>query len=114
MSKESEKVEVQQVITMNAPLHYKGRDGINYTLYQSGIDRSTGTPISTYTVANDPGLEVKYAGAIIMCIGIILMFYMGGYFRSRPRKGPPGSKQLKVSDDEDENVPHAGVLALNN
>lgn len=70
-------------ITMNEPLRYRGEDGVEYTLYQSGIDWSTGKPISTYTVANDPGLTTKYAGAIILCVGIFLMFYMGGYFNKR-------------------------------
>lgn len=72
-------------ITMNEPLRYEGTDGIEYTLYQSGIDWSTGTPISTYTVGYDPGLWIKYLGAIVLCTGIFLMFYMGGYFKGGSR-----------------------------
>lgn len=81
-------VEKPVEITMNAPLRYTGKDGVAYTLYQSGIDWSTGQPISTYTVGNDPGLMVKYAGAITLCVGIVLMFYMGGYFKKRPAPTP--------------------------
>lgn len=76
-------------ITMNAPLHYAGKDGISYTFYQSGIDHSTGRPISTYTVARDPGRNVIYVGAMFLCGGIFLMFYMGGYFRKRPSTAVP-------------------------
>ncbi len=42
-------------IKMNHPLFYKGEDGREYTLYQSGINRVEGTPVSTFTVAYDPG-----------------------------------------------------------
>jgi hypothetical protein len=74
-------------IKMNHPLFFKGEVGHEYTLYQSGITRQQDVPISTYTVAYDPGLIVKYAGAVIITLGIFLMFYMGGYFRSKPARG---------------------------
>lgn len=70
-------------IKMNHPLFVDGEDGREYTLYQSGIARPGGTPVSTYTVAYDPGLIIKYIGAVVLCAGIFLMFYMGGYFRKR-------------------------------
>ncbi|MBY0586372.1 cytochrome c biogenesis protein ResB [bacterium] len=73
-------------IKMNHPLFFKGETGHEYTLYQSGITRQQGIPVSTYTVAYDPGLIMKYAGAIILCVGIFLMFYMGGYFRTKPMR----------------------------
>lgn len=70
-----------QVITMNYPLYHTDTNGKEYTLYQSGIDRSTGKPVSTYTVARDPGLKTKYVGSILLVFGTFLMFYMGGYFK---------------------------------
>jgi hypothetical protein len=91
--------EKKAIVTMNAPLHYTDKAGQNYTLYQSNIDRSTGIPISTFTVANDPGLKTKYAGAIILCSGIVMMFYMGGYFKKskspavKDKKGQPASAE---------------------
>lgn len=69
------------VITMNAPLHWQDDQGKWYTFYQSGIDYSMGKPVSTYTVARDPGLILKYVGLLMVICGIILMFYLGGYFR---------------------------------
>lgn len=70
-----------QVITMNYPLYHTDVDGNSFTLYQSGIDRSRGKAVSTYTVARDPGLKVKYVGSILLVFGAFLMFYMGGYFK---------------------------------
>jgi hypothetical protein len=70
-------------VKMNHPLYYRGGDGKEYTLFQSGIDRSSGVPVSTFTVSYDPGLPFKYAGLVVLCVGIFLMFYMGGYFRKR-------------------------------
>jgi hypothetical protein len=64
---------------------WMGMDHPEYTLYQSGITRAEGTAMSTYTVAYDPGLVVKYAGAVLLCTGIFLMFYMGGYFKRTRR-----------------------------
>jgi hypothetical protein len=78
-------------IKMNHPLFFKGETGHEYTLYQSGITRQQGVPVSTYTVAYDPGLIVKYAGAIILCVGIFLMFYMGGYFRQQSKRPVPAA-----------------------
>lgn len=74
-------------IYMNHPYYRTGSDGVHYTLYQSGIDYSTGVAISTLTVASDPGLETKYAGSIVLCTGIFLMFYMGGYFKKTTTRG---------------------------
>ena len=88
-------------VKMNHPLFYKGEDGRDYALYQSGINRIDGTPVSTFTVAYDPGLIVKYVGAVVLCAGIFLMFYMGGYFKRRP-KAQRSKGQLAIEDDESE------------
>ncbi|MFO0944891.1 MAG: cytochrome c biogenesis protein ResB [Planctomycetota bacterium] len=90
------------VVTMNAPLHYTDSAGNHYTLYQSGIDRpqgEDGPAVSTFTVAHDPGLNVKYAGAMIMCTGIVIMFYLGGYFKKSPSRQEE-SKALKPHSTE--------------
>ncbi|QDU63544.1 ResB-like family protein [Planctomycetes bacterium Pan216] len=83
---EAQDKEEDAVITMNAPLHYKGISGPTYTFYQTSISRFGDEWISTYTVASDPGLIVKYIGAIVLCSGIFLMFYMGGYFKGGKKK----------------------------
>ena len=58
-------------IQMNEPLNYRG-----YTVYQSGYQVTPGEPdVSVFAVARDPGIPVKYAGAIIMITGILLLFY---------------------------------------
>jgi hypothetical protein len=85
LNDKSKNFEKQIAITMNEPLRYTGSDGVPYTLYQSGIDRTTGTPVSTYTVAHDPGLIIKYTGLIVLGVGIVLMFWLGGYFKSSPK-----------------------------
>ncbi|MGL5094680.1 MAG: hypothetical protein ACRDD1_03785, partial [Planctomycetia bacterium] len=101
----------QHVVTMNEPLHYRDFNGKTYTFYQSGIDRTSGQPVSTFTVARDPGLLVKYAGAMIISFGIFLMFYMGGYFRkSRPRKDKtPAAADLEAEVDKRRALAGVGV-----
>lgn len=91
-------VEKDTRIYMNHPLYYEGSDGVEYTLYQSGIDRSTGTPVSTFTVANDPGLETKYAGSLVLFVGIFLMFYMGGYFKKSSTSKSQRDKRQSAAD----------------
>lgn len=58
-------------ISMNNPLAYRG-----YHIYQSGYSIPEGeAEISTFSVGKDPGVPVKYAGAIVMVAGILTMFY---------------------------------------
>ena len=73
-------------------LRFTASDGQQYTLYQSSIVHDRGVPVSTFTVANDPGLKIKYAGAIILCTGIFLMFYMN-WWSSALNAGRPGPRQ---------------------
>lgn len=68
-------------ITMNEPLEHAG-----YKFYQSGyfslgLD-DAGKPVnrSVLTVGRDPGLIFKYAGSVMLALGIIIMFYMKAYF----------------------------------
>ena len=54
-------------------------------------------PMSTFTVSRDPGIIIKYLGFLTSTLGIFLMFYLGGYFRSARAKSPGGSVE---GDDE--------------
>lgn len=66
-------------ISMNEPLDYRG-----YKFYQSAFRSTPGQPeISIFSVANDPGIPLKYAGAIIMVIGILVMMMMKKYPKQR-------------------------------
>jgi len=76
-------------ITMNQPLEYGG-----YTFYQSSLDPTglydaTGKQVnySGFTVNRDPGIVLKYAGSLMLGLGIAIMFYMKAYF-FKPRRRP--------------------------
>ena len=65
-------VERKAKISMNEPLDYGG-----YTFYQASYQMQEGQPpISVLAVNYDPGRRVKYFGALIMVLGILVMFYM--------------------------------------
>ena len=69
-------IEKSALIRMNEPLKYGG-----YTFYQSSYQLRGGAPaISIFSVNWDPGRWIKYAGSLIMCIGIILTFYMNPHY----------------------------------
>lgn len=60
------------LISMNEPLKYK-----SFYLYQASFEESpTGQArASILSVNHDPGRIWKYSGSLIMCIGVILLFY---------------------------------------
>jgi hypothetical protein len=69
-------VEEEHVISLNEPLTYAG-----LTLYQYDFDDAGhGRESSTFSVASDPGRPLKYAGSLLVCAGIAIMFYMRAYF----------------------------------
>ena len=78
-----------QVITLNDPLVYRG-----YKFFQSeykslGFDDSS-RPVnqSVLKVTRDPGVRLKYAGSIMVALGIACMFYMRAYsFKPRQTAG---------------------------
>jgi hypothetical protein len=73
--------EESREISMNEPLTHRG-----YTFYQSGFNQSGHTAdASVLSVAYDPGRPVKYAGSLMICTGIAIMFYMRAYFFKRVR-----------------------------
>ena len=59
-------------IQMNEPLNHDG-----YLLYQSSYEQGPGMPTaSIFSVNRDPGRFIKYVGAIILMIGIVLFTLM--------------------------------------
>jgi hypothetical protein len=85
----------EQRIVMNQPLSV-GPCKVYQTNYRALIDPQTGEPLrdgtrlvslSGLAVADDPGLWLKYAGSLLVVLGIVTMFYMKAYF-FRPRSRP--------------------------
>lgn len=73
---EAHDVDREHLISMNQPLTYAGR-----TFYQANFDDAAeGRESSTFLVAFDPGRPLKYAGGLLVCCGIAIMFYMRAYF----------------------------------
>ena len=69
-------------IRMNQPLKHRG-----FKVFQSGYQQIEGEPeISIFTVARDPGIPIKYAGAALLIGGILTMFYTRR-FSGRPQEG---------------------------
>ena len=64
-------IQVPTQIYMNHPLHKAG-----YTLFQASYSKDLdGKFVSVLAVGRDPGIELKYGGALVMIFGIILMFW---------------------------------------
>lgn len=73
---------IEKTISMNEPLIYRG-----FRVYQAGYTPNPdGKELSVFVVGRDPGIPVKYAGALIMVAGILLMFYTRAY-STRTEKG---------------------------
>lgn len=69
-------VEQRANISMNEPLKYGG-----YTFYQASYSMEEGKPpVSVFAVNFDPGRQIKYLGSLIMCLGILVMFYMNPHY----------------------------------
>lgn len=64
-------IQVPSHISMNEPLHYMG-----YTVYQASYEAEPdGKYISVFSVGKDPGIYLKYGGAIVLVMGLIFMFW---------------------------------------
>jgi hypothetical protein len=84
-------------VSMNQPLTYNG-----LTFYQSGFteggnDSGEGAKSSTFSVARDPGRPLKYAGSLLICTGIAIMFYMRAYFFKRAAHQVPTAARRLTS-----------------
>jgi hypothetical protein len=65
-------IQREATISMNKPLIYNG-----FRIYQSGYNQSKGqSDISIFAVGRDPGVGVKYFGAVVLVVGMIVMFWM--------------------------------------
>lgn len=86
------KTVMTKTIEVNDPLKYKG-----YVFYQSSYDpeaeRYTGLQVT-----RNPGLVVVYAGFILLCVGVVFIFYVKPFLRRKLRKGQ--KVEDYYSDDE--------------
>jgi hypothetical protein len=65
-------IEEPREISMNHPLVHD-----KFTFYQSSFDERPGeSKVSVLSVSYDPGRSLKYAGGIMICLGIFIMYYM--------------------------------------
>jgi cytochrome c biogenesis protein ResB len=83
--------ERRQRITMNEPLHIGG-----VTIYQTAFrpeigedGMPTGRQTSIFTVAEDPGRWLKYAGSALIVAGMMLLWWF------RPRRSAPTPAQAQ-------------------
>jgi hypothetical protein len=85
---EGHDVDESTEISVNRPLTHR-----RYTFYQSGFNQGGhGQDASVLTVAYDPGRPLKYAGSLMICTGIAMMFFMRAYFFTRTLSGhQPGA-----------------------
>jgi len=76
--------QVPVTISMNNPLHYLG-----YTVYQASYETEPdGSYTSVFSVGKDPGIYLKYGGAIVLVSGLIFMFWF---------KNPAWKKEMNAS-----------------
>lgn len=68
----AENLKIEKKISMNKPLDYKG-----YRIFQSSYSQDPESgETSVFTVAKNPGIWFIYIGSIVMCLGIITVFYI--------------------------------------
>jgi hypothetical protein len=82
----------EHLISMNEPMKHGG-----FTFYQASyeMDEATNKPrASVFSVNYDPGRGIKYFGSLMMCFGIISMFYF------KPKYS--GSTKVLMRRKEDE------------
>lgn len=60
----------KHTIAMNAPYEQEG-----YKVFQASFAKGAGGEVSVFSIANDPGIGLKYLGSILLVLGIIIMFY---------------------------------------
>lgn len=67
-----------------------------FTIYQAGVeDAGHGTEASRLAVARDPGRGAKYAGSLMICVGILAMFFLSS---GRSRAEIPAAPTLPAGD----------------
>lgn len=70
-----------KTIEVNDPLKYKG-----YVFYQSSYDPE-GEKYTGLQVTRNPGLVIVYTGFIILCVGVVFIFYVKPFLRHKLKKG---------------------------
>jgi hypothetical protein len=68
----AEGLKIEKTIRMNKPLDHKG-----YRIFQSSFSQDPEAgETSVFTVAKNPGIWLIYGGSIVMCLGILIVFYI--------------------------------------
>ncbi len=78
---ENGKTMMTKTIEVNSPLKYKG-----FVFYQSSYDPE-GERYTGLQVTKNPGLLVVYTGFILLCLGIVFIFYVKPFLRRKFQKG---------------------------
>ena len=86
------KTVMTKIIEVNDPLKYKG-----YVFYQSSYDPE-GERYTGLQVTRNPGLIVVFSGFILLCIGVVFIFYAKPFLRRKLKKGQ--KVEDYYSDDE--------------
>ncbi|KHE93389.1 MAG: cytochrome c biogenesis protein ResB [Candidatus Scalindua rubra] len=89
---ENGKTMVTKTIEVNDALKYKG-----FVFYQSSYDPE-GERYTGLQVTKNPGLIVVYTGFILLCLGIVFIFYVKPFLRQKLNKG----KKIKEYYSEEE------------
>ena len=89
---DGEETVMTKIIEVNDPLKYKG-----YVFYQSSYDPE-GERYTGLQVTKNPGLIVVYSGFILLCIGVVFIFYAKPFLRRKLKKGQ--KVEDYYSDDE--------------
>lgn len=74
------KTVLSKTIEVNDPLKYDG-----YVFYQSSYDPE-GELYSGLQVTKNPGIVVVYSGFIILCVGVVFIFYIKPFLRRKSKK----------------------------
>lgn len=83
--------EQEHTIAMNTPLE---RGGVK-VFQASFAETPDGKNISVFSVADDPGIELKYFGSIMLVFGIIIQFY----FKPRKTRVAPVADESSSQED---------------
>jgi hypothetical protein len=75
----------EYTIAMNEPYE---KDGVK-VFQASFAETPDGKNISVFSVARDPGIELKYLGSILLVLGIIIQFYFKPRKTRRPKTKEP-------------------------
>ncbi|MCP5003786.1 MAG: cytochrome c biogenesis protein ResB [Planctomycetes bacterium] len=74
------KTVLSKTIEVNDPLKYNG-----YVFYQSSYDPEGGL-YSGLQVTKNPGIVVVYSGFILLCVGVVFIFYVKPFLRRKSKK----------------------------